>query len=138
MTCILFDGGKNRCGYGVVRVGRSTQLAHRVAYAEHHGLCLQEIAGVTIRHTCDTPACINPSHLVKGTQAENMQDKKERGRAGRVVGSTNGSAKLTEQDVLAIRAAHNSGESKTALAKKYGVSFMTIHPIVTRKTWAHI
>lgn len=25
-----------------------------------------------VRHTCDTPSCINPEHLIIGTQKENM------------------------------------------------------------------
>lgn len=136
--CVLFHGGKDSHGYGMVRIGAVKRGAHRVAYATHHGVNLEELDGVVVRHTCDTPACVNPAHLVLGTQAENMQDKKERGRAARVSGSTNGMARLTEADVIAIRTAFASGAKKTHLARQYGVSFMTIHPIVTRKTWTHI
>ena len=33
-----------------------------------------------VRHTCDTPTCVNPYHLQAGTQQENCLDTVERGR----------------------------------------------------------
>lgn len=36
--------------------------------------------GAVIRHTCDESFCVNPLHLVSGSQKENMQDKVNRGR----------------------------------------------------------
>ena len=33
-----------------------------------------------VRHTCDEPACVNPKHLIKGTQKENVRDAIERNR----------------------------------------------------------
>lgn len=53
----------------------------------------------------------------------------------RAQGSRIGSAKLTESDVLAIRA---STESRKVLANLYGVSTYTISLIRTRKRWTHI
>jgi hypothetical protein len=32
------------------------------------------------RHTCDNPACVRPSHLVRGTSEQNIQDSLSRGR----------------------------------------------------------
>lgn len=54
-------------------------------------------------------------------------------------GEANGSSRLTEQKVRAIRKAHKSGRSSQGkLAKKYGVSQVAIHKIVTGKTWSHV
>lgn len=34
-----------------------------------------------IRHTCDTRACVEPTHLLLGTHLDNNHDMIERGRA---------------------------------------------------------
>lgn len=52
--------------------------AHRWIAAWRHG---EVPAGRVVRHTCDNPNCINPWHLVIGSQAENVRDMLERGRA---------------------------------------------------------
>lgn len=34
-----------------------------------------------VRHTCDTPLCINPDHLVEGSPLDNVSDRVQRGRS---------------------------------------------------------
>jgi hypothetical protein len=51
------------------------------------------------------------------------------------VGSQNASSKLTEDDVREIR---SSAGSSYEIAKKYGVSAVTIQLIRKRATWAHV
>lgn len=53
-------------------------------------------------------------------------------------GSRHGMAKLTADQVRAIRAAHAGGETYTALAGRYGVAVSAIHNIVNRRRWKHI
>jgi hypothetical protein len=36
-----------------------------------------------VRHSCDNHECFNPEHLTLGTQADNMRDREDRGRANR-------------------------------------------------------
>lgn len=40
--------------------------------------------GVNACHSCDNPKCYNPAHLFPGTQQQNMDDAKRKGRAGNV------------------------------------------------------
>lgn len=47
-------------------------------------------------------------------------------------------AKLTERDVIAIRAMVRSGSRRNELAKKFGVDRSTINYIVSRKLWKHV
>lgn len=39
-----------------------------------------DVAGLVVRHCCDTPACINPTHLLLGTDLDNVRDRDSRGR----------------------------------------------------------
>lgn len=59
-------------------VGNKSRSTHRLAYEAWVGPIPE---GMLIRHTCDTPLCINPDHLIPGTHRDNMQDRLERGRA---------------------------------------------------------
>lgn len=51
--------------------------AHRVSYALANGTLPK---ASVVRHTCDNPPCVNPAHLLAGTQKENMADRKARKR----------------------------------------------------------
>lgn len=66
--CTLWFGVSLPAGYGRVSVKGSLRLAHRVAYELHHGPIPE---GLVIDHLCNTPSCINPSHLKATTPAIN-------------------------------------------------------------------
>jgi group I intron endonuclease len=57
---------------------------------------------------------------------------------GTQVGEKHSRAKLTEKDVLEIRAAVQRGISRSALAKQYNVGVTAIDKIVRKQTWKHI
>ena len=128
--CLEWQGALNQYGYGCVRSQGKTHLVHRLAYSLRSN---EAIAGLVIRHNCDNPKCLAEDHLVSGTQAENLQDMSERGRAARGVKAS--SSKLSDEDIMAIRA---SNASRTELARLYGVCHQQISMIVRRKRWAHI
>ena len=53
-------------------------------------------------------------------------------------GEKNGMARLTAQQVRAIRSAAARGTTQAELGAKYGVSSVAIHYVVTRQTWRHV
>jgi hypothetical protein len=71
------------------------------------------------------------------TPKNNRADKQQHGTANK--GERNGSAKLTEKQVLLIRRLYETGDwTCEALSKRYGVSLHPVYMIVTRKRWTHI
>ena len=73
---------KDGYGRGEINVGgrRYSVKAHRLAFSQAWGI--QPRPDQVVRHTCDNPPCINPLHLMLGSQAENLQDMHSKGRSG--------------------------------------------------------
>ncbi|MFH8926355.1 helix-turn-helix domain-containing protein [Streptomyces pristinaespiralis] len=134
--CWLWTAALNGAGYGVMRPegqrSGPTVKAHRVSLM----LAGVDVEGLVVRHTCDTPPCVNPAHLSVGTPADNAADMVARDRQAR--GSRSGASKLTEQQVADIRARAAAGELHRVLAAAYGVSRPTISRVVNRKGWLHV
>lgn len=76
------------------------QYIHRYIY-ELYNKPIPE--GMVVMHTCDNPKCINPNHLKLGTQQDNMNDMKIKGR------STKGK-KLTDEHkkLISIKTKENT------------------------------
>ena len=134
--CWPWTRATNEHGYGVMRPegqrSGPTVRAHRVSLM----LAGVDIDGLVIRHSCDNPPCVNPAHLSVGTEADNSADMVARDRHAR--GSRNGTSKLTEHQVIAIRARCAAGEMHRVVATDFGVSRPTITGIVNSKTWRHV
>jgi hypothetical protein len=90
--------------------------------------------GHVIRHTCDYRPCINPAHLMPGTQKQNCEDAVVKDRHSR--GSRNGLAKITEEQALQIRGRLDEGD--TALSKEFGLSRAAIWFIRKDLHWKHV
>lgn len=113
--CWLWCSQKDKNGYGLFRFNGKHAFAHRVAYELTHGVSIGEKCCL---HHCDVPACVNPSHLFLGSQADNLRDMQKKGR--QVSGEQHGNHKLTDKDVDEIMSSpHVKGID---LATKYGVS----------------
>ena len=84
LECWLFTGYHDTGGYGKMMAGAPSQRfirTHRISYALAHNINPVDLpSDVVVRHTCDNPPCVNPAHLVAGTQVDNMHDMAERGR----------------------------------------------------------
>ena len=132
LPCLIFDGSLDKDGYGLVWVrlpdGRVIQRAHQLAFYLDRGYLPP-----VVRHTCDIPACMEPAHLLAGTQLDNMRDREQRGRTSR--GEKHATAKLTEAQAWAILADARSGAK---VAADYGISTSQVYRIKNGKRWAHL
>jgi hypothetical protein len=88
-----------------------------------------------VRHNCHNPACINPAHLRAGTPHDNAIDRMHANRGGDLRGEKNGRAKLTERDVLEIRA---SSLSSADLSMKFCVTKVMVCRIRRGQAWTHV
>lgn len=95
-----------------------------------------KIEGHQVCHKCDTPSCVNPAHLFVSDQAGNIEDKVHKGRQAK--GETNGSSKLSEEQVMMILQLHQNGASQKSLQEKFKVSKYTIWRIVSGNGWKHL
>lgn len=110
--------------------------SHRVAYWLTHGKW-----PVVCRHTCDNPPCVNPAHLLDGTQKDNIRDAKARDRlrgGSSNPGATNGMAKINEADVLLMYEARKRGATIDDLAECFEVGRAQAWNIVTGRQWKHL
>ena len=113
-------------GYGGLSFKGKPHESHRVAYSLSNKD--EDIAGKTIRHTCDNPACCNPKHLLSGTTMENVVDRVSRGRGA--CGEKHGKSKLIDVDVCSILAMTQSKDlSDTVIGGMFGVNRRTIYDI---------
>jgi hypothetical protein len=135
--CWEWVGAKIPTGYGVFEFGGTNQYAHRVSYAMFHGPIPE---GLCVCHACDNPSCVNPLHIFKATQADNIADMRNKGRANYLSGEAHGRSKLTEADVTEIKKALSLGKRGIGqeLAKRYGVAQSQITAIKTGKTWSKV
>jgi hypothetical protein len=75
--------GRNPQLYNGLRANRNgfKHQLHRLAWEWWNGEALPD--GMLVRHTCDTPGCFNPHHLLAGSHSTNAQDMLDRGRDNR-------------------------------------------------------
>lgn len=133
--CWLWTGAVNEKGYGKIGDGpQRTRRAHRVSWELHIGVIP---FGRMVCHTCDTPSCVNPSHLFLGTGKDNSQDMVCKGRG--ILPDNRGERatwhKLPESAVFDIRTRRLSARKFAAL---YGVSRSAVFRIWEGKNWKHL
>jgi len=114
--------------------GRPKGDAHRIAWELTHGKIPK---GKCVLHRCDNRPCCNPSHLFLGTRKENNADRDRKGRLAR--GTRIGTSKLTERDVMELRAEYAKGNTThRELAAKRGLDHTTVGDILRGTRWQHV
>jgi hypothetical protein len=146
--CWFWRATKYTDGYGSFNVGGRMHAAHRVAFHLTHGSLPP---GMEALHDCDVKACVRCLH--PGTQGDNIAEAEARGLArhprgeahgrhrkpwawAKSVGEGHPSAKLTVDDVHAIRSA--VGITVSALSRKYGIARSGVQRILQRRTWKSV
>lgn len=130
--CWNWIGMKCPNGYGRVKRDGKFLFAHRYSYQLLKG----DIGEFYVLHRCDNRKCVNPDHLFLGTQKDNQQDMKRKGR--HVFGERSSQSKLTTEQVLRIYDLHDGGMGTILLAREFGVTKNLTWMIVRGKVWSHL
>jgi hypothetical protein len=119
-------------GYTQASIRSRHEYGHRLAYRLHKGPIP---AGLLVMHSCDNRGCVNPDHLVAGTQRDNIADMDAKGRGRRPVlrGEANGHAKLTDAQVVEVRARAAAGERQTDIGASLGIRQSHVSRLVRRE-----
>lgn len=141
---------------------KKLHAAHVLSFSTFVG----ELGSLQACHRCDVRACFNPAHLFAGTQKDNVQDMIQKGRKVVRMGfapwnkGTKGSMPSGDQHFLrrvgsecmprgerhhnsklnddAIKEIRASSETLASLAKRFGVSTMTVSSVRRGKIWKHV
>lgn len=126
--CWLWVLRLDKRGRPRLKVGDRPQYAYRVSYFVHKG----DPAGFVVRHSCDTPACVNPAHLSLGTQADNIADRHMRGRSRGRSGPRIAMPEAARRDILENCRKGVAGFGVGAFARKYGLNPCSVAYVLSR------
>lgn len=151
--------GSYRNGYGQIANAGKNLRTNRVGYELQVGPIPD---GKCVCHHCDNPRCIRGEHFFLGTNQENTADRQAKGRqatGARCIptslargdehwsrrmperttkGGDHWSSKLDDAAVADIIRRHGAGETKSALARVFGVSRRCVRLILSGDTWKHV
>ena len=128
--CRLWNGAKNKGGYGLISITkdrmsdkRTMTSAHRAMYLAKTGKALP--SNIQVLHKCDNPACVEFDHLFEGTAKLNMQDCITKGRRAKHHRAHSRLRTFTDEEIKAIRQA--TGKLKD-IADRFGTSTGYVKP----------
>lgn len=124
--CWPWKGTRDKYGYGrLANFPKGSPLkAYRVSWALANG---PVPAGVVVRHKCDNPPCVNPTHLELGTQKDNARDTSARGRLNpKSLLNLRHDKALSTVDMEMVVEMRSRGLSLPVIAKRFGVDSSTV------------
>lgn len=140
--CWPWTGHMDVGGYGFFWRGRRSRPhrthAHRVLYQMRYGPIPP---GLQACHHCDNRRCVNPRHIFLGTHKDNADDRERKGRGNHPKGkpnfknrgSGNGNSRVTENDLVRIRAMLANGIKNCEVAREFKISPACVSLIKTGK-----
>lgn len=124
-------------GYQLLKLyrdGKAKQIyVHQLVLLAFVGPCPP---GMECRHLNGAKSANDLGNLIWGTPLDNAADKLRHGTVPR--GEKHHLASLTEEVVLAIRAAFEAGEGKSAIARRLGISYGAVSHVLWGRSWTHL
>ena len=130
--CWNWTQGTSSAGYGLVKFGGEQWIAPRLYYFVFVGPIPE---GVMVCHHCDNPRCVNPDHLFLGTAKDTHDDAVEKGRKPGRRGMRAPNAKLTDDQVRAIRA---DNRHQAVIGKEYGLHQTAVCRVRNRVSYRNV
>ena len=134
-SCWEWQNHRDRQGYGRIIVRGKTWQAHRLSYSLLFKPTGYSVIpeGMCVLHRCDTPCCVNPTHLFLGTNQDNVDDKMSKGRHP---GET--WAKISRTDASRIKRRILAGEKISSIAVDYPIGETAIYMIKSGTNWKDV
>jgi len=119
--CMEWTRCYNTDGYPRAYInGQANGKVHRIVWELYNK---ESAHNQVVRHTCDNPKCINPKHLLIGSNKDNVQDRTDRDRLG-----------ISKTDRIAIKVLYEQGlYTQKQLALMFKVSNSTISYTLQRE-----
>lgn len=126
--CWLWRGYLDKDGYGNFWEKGRLVRAHRFSYAAFIG----PVGKMLVCHSCDNASCVNPEHLFLGTQQNNIDDCKTKGR--HPFGFKHYRSKLSEKDIEVIISLWKKGYTTGYISKKVSICKSAIGSVLNSRS----
>lgn len=135
--CWIWTGAKNPRGYGAFYLGGKVVNSHRASMLIFKADVL--IDGMTVCHSCDNPACVNPDHLWVGTQKDNITDciSKKRKNTASSRGEKSGKSTIGNAQAISIFGLKGK-KTRREISMEFGISMDTVSKIFNGLRWSSV